>query len=681
MKRGLCFLIILAMLVPSILVSADNAASKQVEDVLVLVKEKIQIPKELTEFSSYTSSRNEKETFTFLWQDKDGNAHMEITADNKGRITDYYAFDSTLKTDKKITVLSKKDIIDFADNFIRKTVPEAFCDTNDCLTFDEDSWNVSNSNYNLTYKRMKNGTRVKDNHLNIRIAVYDDVAYVRNMSQSIKFDAEFEDNFDEKLDYIEKYKESFPIELIYKADYRAVKGEEEDKAGLIYRYKNDEAGYILASNGEVANEDTFDEIFASGGNALNMGVTEDATLRKEMFTEAEMNELSKLEDLISKEEADKILKKLPYVGLDNSLKQTSFDIRKNNGRYELYLAYENEKQDEFLRATIDGKTKEILNLYQRLPVDGEKNTELSETQKGRAKTKIESFLKLVSSKNNEFREESFDTDDSAVNYRLDRYVNGIRYIDNWVSVRFDAKKDKILNYSLSYDEEKSFPKTDGIVDAEGAHNKLLELSELDKIYVNTNGKYKLCFGVNNKSTEIDAFTGEEYRLYNAPENFEYSDIKGHWAEDAINKLAEVQIGFEGEKFAPDEVINQSDLLKLFAAGIRHKNYLDFDTEELYRILIDEGILSESEKDNESLVKREDAFVFMIRLEGLEKIAKISEIFKVEYADKNLLAREKTGYAAILTGMNIISGNGGKLRPQDNITRAEAAVMLYNYMTR
>lgn len=681
MKKCLCFLIILAMLMPSIFVSADTAASKRVEDVLVMVKEKIQIPDELTEFSSYTSSRNDKEIFTFLWQDKDGKAHIEITADDKGRITDYYAFDSTLKTDKKITVLSKKDIVDFAENFLRKTVPEAFVDANDCLAFDEDSWNVSNLNYNLTYKRIRSGIDVKDNYASIRIAVYDDVAYVRNMNLNIKFDAEFDDAFDEKLEYIEKYKESFPIELIYKSDYRAVKDGEEDKAVLVYRYKNNDAGYILATDGEAAKEDAFDEIFASGGNSLNMGATEDSTARKEMLTEAEIEELAEIEDLISKEEVEKILKKLPYVGLDNSLKLTSFDVRKNNDRYELSLAYENEKKDSYLSATVDGRSKEILNLYQRLPVDSEKDIELSETQKNQAKTKIESFLKTSSPKTAEFREEHFDSYGSAVNYSLDRYVNGIRYIDNSISIRFDARNNKILNYRLNFDNDKSFPKPDGIVEAKKAHNNILELSSLEKIYVHSDGKYRLCFGVKNESAEIDAFTGEEYKLYKAPESFKYSDIKGHWAEDEINKLAEVQIGFEGEKFAPDEAIKQSDLLKIFAAGTRHKSYLDFDTEELYRILIDEEVILESEKNPESQVKREDAFVFMIRLQGLEKVAKLSEIFKVSYADQDLLTKEKTGYAAILTGMNIICGNGGKLRPKDNITRAETAVMLYNYMIK
>ena len=170
-------------------------------------------------------------------------------------------------------------------------------------------------------------------------------------------------------------------------------------------------------------------------------------------------------------------------------------------------------------------------------------------------------------------------------------------------------------------------------------------------------------------------------LYKTPESFKYSDIKGHWAESAINKLAEVQIGFEGKNFTPDEAVKQSDLLKLFAAGTRHKSYLDFDTEELYKILMDEEVILENEKNPDGTVKREDAFVFMIRLQGLEKVAKLNEIFKVTYADQELLTKEKTGYAAILTGLDIICGNGGKLRPKDNITRAEAAVMLYNYMTK
>lgn len=683
-KKCLCFLIVLAMLLPCLMVSADTVASKKMEEVLVEVKGKIDIPKELTEFSSYTSLRNEKESFTFLWQDKDGKAHMEITADDKGRIIDYYFFDSSLKTDKKITSLSKTDILAFVERFLETIVPEAFADENDRLVFDEESWNVDNLNYTLTYKRMKNGIEVKDNNASVRIAVYDDVAYVRNMNLSFKFDAEFDDNLMVVEDYIEKYKEAFPAEKIYTNEYKSgLSDGEKNNTVLLYRYKDGVAGYILASTGEIVTEDSFDEIVFGSGNTVNMGTTEDQALRKEMLTEAEIKELEEIEGLISKSDAEKILKTLPYIGFDNSLKISHFDIIKNSGKYELTLTYEDADKNRYILATFEGKTGEVLNVYQRFAAADTNAVELSEEQKNQAKTKIDKFLKAATTKHSEFSEESCEAYNNVLNCRLDRYVNGIRYIDNSITVRFDTKSNRIINYRLKFDDDKNFTAPENVIENSIAHDKLLEISELTKIYVHTGGKYKVCFGVKTPGAEIDAFSGGKYDPYSNQSSIElrYSDIKGHWAEEMINKLAEVQIGFKDEKFMPDEDITQSDLLRLFAAGTRHKTYLDFSEEELYRILMDEEIIPEGEKRPDSAVKREDAFVYMIRLEGLEKVAKLSEIFKVSYADQDVLTKEKTGYAAILTGMNIICGNGGKLRPLDNITRAEAAVMLYNYMTR
>ena len=98
-------------------------------------------------------------------------------------------------------------------------------------------------------------------------------------------------------------------------------------------------------------------------------------------------------------------------------------------------------------------------------------------------------------------------------------------------------------------------------------------------------------------------------------------------------------------------------------------------------LIKKDEITEEEKNPKAQVLREDAFVYMVRYDGLEKVAKLSNIFKVEYADGHLLTQGKIGYPAILTGMNIICGDGGYLRPKDAITRAEAATMLYNFLTR
>ena len=71
---------------------------------------------------------------------------------------------------------------------------------------------------------------------------------------------------------------------------------------------------------------------------------------------------------------------------------------------------------------------------------------------------------------------------------------------------------------------------------------------------------------------------------------------------------------------------------------------------------------------------------MVRFLGYEKIAKAEEIFTTKFADQNLISEGKLGYASILSGLKVINGNGGLVKPKDILTRAEAFVMIYNLLT-
>ena len=98
------------------------------------------------------------------------------------------------------------------------------------------------------------------------------------------------------------------------------------------------------------------------------------------------------------------------------------------------------------------------------------------------------------------------------------------------------------------------------------------------------------------------------------------------------------------------------------------------------MLIRNNYISESEKNPSAPVLREDAFVFMIRFMGYERVAKLSGIFNCPFSDANEISPEKLGYAAILSGFGVISGDASQVRANDNITRAETAMMLYKYLT-
>ncbi len=683
MKKLICLVLIFAVIFSCLTVFADSTVSNDMQDVLIKVKQKIDITKELTEFTSYTSQQNDKTNYSFMWQDKDGNAYIEVSADDEGRILSYYSYDNTLKSDKKLTGWSKGEIVDFAEGFLKKIAPEAFENENDRLVYDEDSWYVNNLSYQLNFRRFHGGVEVKDNSANINIRIYDDKAYVRNTYINFNYDAKFDDSMSVIDDYEAKYKAAFPIELIYMDEYSyyGAKAEEgKDKVALVYRFKDNEAGYISAENGEIVTEDINNEIYYETANGA---LAEDSltTSRKEMLTEQEIKELDMIEGVISKADVEKNLKKLPYVNFDSTLEFEHYDINKSNEKYYVSLGYKN-NDNRYLSATANGTTGEILSIYNRAYRPSHKNTELTQAQKADANKKIDEFLKAVAGEElKEFDKQEENSTGWGISRSYDRNVNGIRYINDSIYVEFDKDAKQITSYRFDY-EDKIFNDAENAVDSASAYDKMLNISPLKKIYIQTNGVYNLCFTVTD-AIMLDALSGDKYANGSTEEvaEFKYSDIKGHWAEEMINKLAEIQIGLEGEKFDPDKAISQYDLLRLFGAGIRYKSYLTQDEDSLYRDLINEGILTEDEKTPQSDVKREDAFVYMIRLCGWEEVAKLSDIYKVEYADGNKITQGKIGYPAILTGMDIICGDGGNLRPQDAITRAEAVVMLYNYMIR
>ena len=54
------------------------------------------------------------------------------------------------------------------------------------------------------------------------------------------------------------------------------------------------------------------------------------------------------------------------------------------------------------------------------------------------------------------------------------------------------------------------------------------------------------------------------------------------------------------------------------------------------------------------------------------------MFVSPFADVNT----KKGYTAILSGMNVIKGDEyGNFNPSQNLSRADAAIMIYNYLSK
>lgn len=201
--------------------------------------------------------------------------------------------------------------------------------------------------------------------------------------------------------------------------------------------------------------------------------------------------------------------------------------------------------------------------------------------------------------------------------------------------------------------------------------------EVKLVYTRTPGKI----------VNIDPITGEllgyDGKPIKAQDKASYTDIKGNYAENAIKILAEYDISLPGSKFLPDQPIKQKEFLYLLSRSMNY--YMDYDlndpksVESMYNYLAPSGIIREEEISPDSTIQRQDAVKYIIRALKYDKVADIKGIYTIPFKDADKVNSELKGYVAIAYGLNIVKGSNGYFKPKDELTRAQAIMIIYNYL--
>ena len=172
------------------------------------------------------------------------------------------------------------------------------------------------------------------------------------------------------------------------------------------------------------------------------------------------------------------------------------------------------------------------------------------------------------------------------------------------------------------------------------------------------------------SRNYDPFTGEALFPQDSGKIIEYTDVCGHYAENAINTLRKYGIGYEDGKFEPDAIITKSQF-KILTNAIF--NYVSTPL-----IFKNEIVNTTDENESNDPLTRAQACAMLIEEMGYSEVAKLDNIYISPFAD----VKEFVGHISILKEMGVVSGNGmGEFHPEDFLTKGEAAVMLYNYLNR
>ena len=211
---------------------------------------------------------------------------------------------------------------------------------------------------------------------------------------------------------------------------------------------------------------------------------------------------------------------------------------------------------------------------------------------------------------------------------------------------------------------------------------------------------------------ITGFSGEAVRsapilityqpendLFNSTVNWDtptedlFKDITAHWGKDYINTLAQSDIisGRSDDTFAPDEEITRAEFSKMLAAAFSVNSvsddlavFSDISKDDWYynhvTALYLAGIIngtSDVTFSPDELLTREQAVTMAIRL--YEKAtSSTASVGQISFADEGDISQWALIPTKKANRLNIIKGfPDGTFAPKESLTRAQAAVIIYN----
>ena len=723
-------------------VKNNEPTPAQMEAMIKKVRPKIDVPEEFEEFLwNFTAgSYYSLPSWSFTWTDNQ-TGEISVKCDNDGNITNYRFYDYLSDYSASLPQKTPKDFEQTAIDFIAKTAPYT---KNTTLKLDKVQPASLYSNlYTYFFLRYENNVIVPDN--SISVAINHKTGKVERFSASFTHKIAFD--LPENIISVEKAKDILKENQNMILSYR-LKNEYNDKGELesrrAYLVYTPEKSYISvdAVTGEVYLErntwSVAEKNMSAGGSSndkvmgnLTFDAAEQESAREDgyVLTEKELEQLTVLENLITKEEAIKVVTSNSDLYIDKDATAVSASLDKNYKQPVPLSAGLDEQENDFyvwnisfsapyneekyhtsgMRASVNAHTGELISFSADTPdfyyyTENELDIPELKYTALEAKDIADKFIKKMQPEKYENIRYSDNYAFSPIRYidleggsRVPVYGNysfnfvrqneGVDFTYNSFNVACDLITGKITNYNYNWYDYVDFesPK-----DAIGEKEALMSLYSYDGFGLNyeinsdytynkyladsTDGKYidydelyttntysRAVYSLYNAGTTIIRaldgkmidYSGEEYKEFTG---YNYSDIDSHWAEDIIVSFANANIGFDGDKFLPDEKITKEELTNIYTQC---------------RFYTVDEIFSEGD-----FVTRMDAVKHIISALGYSKIASLENVFITDFADNLELLPGDVGFLAIARGLGFAHGDGETFRPYDTLTRAEALALAY-----
>lgn len=509
-----------------------------------------------------------------------------------------------------------------------------------------------------------------------------------------------------------KLKTVFDLRLEY------VRDEDKSKAVLRYLPEPRDEYYVDAASKELVNlTELQKELSKLGGGANTSASAPEAAAGADMaadngasLTDVELKGIAHLEDLLSREELDSAARSWTALGLDGfELSSVQFSVDRDDQTVTARLAYGKKLSDGAARRfiSLDAKTGALLSVYGSRPYDPKAEAAIDQAA---AKAKAEDFLKQLWPEQFAKTElyQSGDVEKRTLQYSFDyaQKVNGYFFPENRIQIQVDALDGTIFGVSQSFDDSVTFDSVNGLISKSDALTVWAKSYPMELSYIQVPVRLDLMgseakplidagysyfntlkpgYGLQQTDpgyTGVDAKTGQ---LVERPRYFSdtitYNDLKGHQAESAYTQLAEYQIGWLGGSAEPDAKLTQKDLLFLLASA-NGRMFSPEEADALYQYAYRQGLITQGQRDDNRQLSRLELVRMLLDSLGFAPAANLAGIYRCDFADAESLPDGSLGYAALAQGLGIASADtAGNFGPDYIVTRSDAVVMLWKYMSR
>ena len=688
MKKFLSLVLAAALCAASAVPALADSNSEKINEMLSVLKQRIGSTDEYDKFSGSVNAYGGETRYEFLWSKTDGDnrSSMNITMNSDGVVTSYYTYGGGNGRDGKASI-NRPDVseaLDAAISGFKKLNPDI--SENVKITSDGEYRSLTGDDFSFVLQRTQNGIPVADDDGWISVSA--DAKRVVSFSLNYTTGLKFEDSSKliSKEDAQNSFNEKFPMKLRYTTEYK----DDKKSATLIYSPDSEYNQYISATSGEVITREYRRHRFGGGDMKASESMAA-MDMADNGFSEAEIKNLDTINGLIDLDKAEKIILTSKVINANSAYKLTEHALCRDwydEDKYIYRLEFERTSGDEdyWLDAEVDAKSGDILSFY----ISENRGNEKAKLNVKQGYEKAYAALEVLApthfGENMDYLLDGDDKDSSG-NYVFFRYVNGIEFADNSVRISVDMASGKIISYRIGYDDIE-FPSADGVISAEDAGKRLFEQVGYDVWYIpiyedDKPAKALAVYDTDSYDLTLDAFSGELKYKGESEKVGEYTDIENHYAKDAIEALAKFGIGFADSEFKPDINITQADFVTLLNAAFNDYGpiviYKGISYNDIYDDAIADGIVKEDEYSPDADVTRDLAAKMMVRALGFEEVATLDGIYVPIFAD---VSADSVGFTSILGAMGVIKGDeNGNFNPNGTVTRADAAIMLYNYLSK